>query len=118
MKGKFVCTLHQRRYAGLSPDHVDHTRPDIPDTYGGELLEEEEPGQIEDELRQEKPHVDGGVATNSDAPPAPEGQLQHASGHAPLQIPEAELKARDNNATHKPIPKAVQVFGCLYALRH
>jgi hypothetical protein len=38
--------VRKRWYKGLAADHVDHRMPDIRDTSEGELLQEEEPGQV------------------------------------------------------------------------
>lgn len=38
--------VRKRWYKGLADDHVDHRMPDIRDTFEGQLLQEEEPGQV------------------------------------------------------------------------
>jgi hypothetical protein len=47
--------VRKRWYKGLADDHVDHRMPDIRDTFEGELLQEEEPGQVS-ERRGLAPH--------------------------------------------------------------
>jgi len=60
--------VRKRWYKGLADDHVDHRMPDIRDTFEGELLQEEEPGQVRARSRRRRrrlsqsPHYAHGFA--------------------------------------------------------